>query len=66
MPKYKGVYRGKNRNGKQVWVGTFIANKVKHNFGFYETERECAMAHDVYVLKKGIKRRTNFLKKKLV
>lgn len=66
MAKYKGVYKGRNRNGKVTWIGRFTKDKVTHQYGMYDTERECAMAHDIYVLKKGINRRTNILKKKLV
>lgn len=66
MAKYKGVYKGRNRSGKALWIGRFTKNKVNHQYGMYETERECAIAHDIYVLKKGIERPTNILKKKLV
>lgn len=65
MSKYKGVREGRN-SGRVVWIGSFSYKKVFHTFGNYGTEIECAKAHDFYVLKKGIKRKTNFLKKKLV
>lgn len=66
MAKYKGVRKGKNRNGRVVWIGKFTKDKVHHHYGMYETERDCAIAHDMYVLRKGIDRRTNILKKKLI
>lgn len=65
MSKYKGVTK-RRMSGRVIWYGSFITNKVRHTFGVYNTEIECAKAHDLYVLKKGIKRKTNFFKKKLV
>ena len=66
MNKYLGIRKVKQRVGKPHFRVAFNHNGVRHEFGRYLDEKECAKAYDLYVIKKGIDRPTNFLKKKLV
>jgi len=63
--KYIGV-RQKRMSGRILFEGTFKLNNEKHSYGFFKDPKDCAKAHDLYVLKNRIDRETNFFKKKLV
>lgn len=63
--RYKGVVK-KRRNGRWIFMISFQHNNVIYQFGSYDDEKECAKAYDMFVIKKQLKRETNFFKKKLV
>lgn len=62
--KYIGVQKGK-ASGKGFFRVSFFHEGVKHEFGYYDNEKEGAKAYDLYVLRRGYDRKTNFIKKKL-
>lgn len=60
---YKGVRRRKDINGRLVFSVQFYFNGKTHSFGFYKTDKECAKAYDLYVIRKGFDLETNFYKR---
>ena len=62
--KYIGVIK-KRVSGRILFEGRFTLNKKRHTYGFFKDPKECAKAHDMYVLRNRINRETNFFKKKL-
>lgn len=62
MKKYIGIRRRRNA-GRLVWVVSFSHKSIRYEFGQYKNEIECAKAYDLFVIKKGLDRKTNFLKK---
>jgi hypothetical protein len=61
MTNYKGVSYKKRI---KKWVAKFDVDKVTHNAGSYDTEREAVIAMDIYILKNNIDRPLQILKKK--
>ena len=51
--------------GRKYYKASFIHKGVVHRIGLFKKEREAGLAYDVYVIKNGIPRTTNFLKKKV-
>jgi hypothetical protein len=64
IKKYIGVHRAKSA-GRKFYRVAFIHNGVRHEFGNFIDEKECARAYDLHVIRKGLDRKTNFFKKKL-
>lgn len=62
---YNGVSVKKNRNGREMYVAKIYHNKRTVEIGWYKDEKLAAKAFDKYVLKYGLDKETNFLKKKL-
>lgn len=62
--KYKGVNK-KRLQGRVYFTCSFGHNGKMYRFGLYNTAKEAAKAHDLFVIRKGIDRETNFFKKKL-
>ena len=62
--KYKGVHR-KRIAGRDYFTCTFGHDGTTYRFGLYNTPKEAAKAHDLFVIKNRINRETNFFKKKL-
>ena len=62
---YNGVSVKKNRHGREMYVAKIQHNKKTVEIGWYKDEKLAAKAFDKYVLKYGLDKETNFLKKKL-
>lgn len=62
--KYKGVHK-KRLSGRVFFTCSFGHDGTTYRFGLYKTAKEAAKAHDLFVIKNGIDRETNFFKKKL-
>lgn len=62
---YNGVSVKKNRHGREMYVAKIYHNKRTVEIGWYKDEKLAAKAFDKYVLKYGLDKETNFLKKKL-
>lgn len=62
--QYRGVYRA-TRNGRTYFRVRLTHKGVRHEFGNYKDEKECAKAYDLYVIKNNLPNKTNFFKKKL-
>ena len=62
---YNGVSVKKNRHGREMYVARIQHNKKSVEIGWYKEEKTAAKAFDKYVLKYGLNKKTNFLKKKL-
>lgn len=62
MKKYIGIRRRRN-SGRLVWIVSFSHKSIRYEFGQYKDQRECARAYDLFVLKNGLDRETNFFKK---
>ena len=65
-PNYIGVRRHKDWIGRHYFMVRFAHNNIRYEFGRYEDPKECAKAYDLFVIKNGFDRETNFFKKKLV
>jgi hypothetical protein len=63
--KYKGVYK-KKWHGRTYYSVRFYVDGERFEFGNYSTEKECAKAYDLFVIKNNLPRKTNFFKKVLV
>lgn len=63
--KYIGVFRRRNQ-GKIHWVAEAMVDGVRIRIGSFYDQKKAAKAYDLYVLKNNLKRKTNFLKKKVV
>jgi hypothetical protein len=64
--KYIGVYERRNMTYRKIFSVRFSHNSIKYEFGSYKTAEECARAYDLFVIRKGLDRKTNFFKKKIV
>tara|TARA_R110000744_G_scaffold17140_1_gene46762 strand:+ start:2359 stop:2556 length:198 start_codon:yes stop_codon:yes gene_type:complete len=62
--KYIGVRKAR-RGGREFYNVTFKHLGINYCFGYHDNEKDCAKAYDLFVIKKGLNRKTNFLKKKL-
>lgn len=60
--KYIGVSENR-RGGRISYRVRFMYKRNEYAFGYYKTIRETAIAHDLFVLKMGMDRKTNILKK---
>jgi hypothetical protein len=60
---YIGIHKNR-RSGRDAYRVRFTHNKKLYIFGHYKTRKETAMAHDLFVIKMGMDRKTNFLKRK--
>jgi len=63
MKKYIGVHRGRT-SGRRFFRVEFSHKGTKYSFGSYQDDKECAKAYDLFVIKNGFDRPTNFFKKK--
>ena len=57
-------YRGVKRNGK-AWEASIIVDGEFNYLGRYYDQKLAAKAYDLFVIRNGLNRKTNFLKKKL-
>lgn len=64
--KYIGVYKRKDRTYREHFAVRFCHKSIKYEFGHYKTAEDCARAYDLFVIRKGLDRKTNFFKKKVV
>ncbi len=64
--KYIGVKKKKDRTNRYKYSVSFSVDGVRYNLGHYDDPKEAAKAYDLLVIRKGLNRPTNFLKKKLV
>ncbi len=64
--KYIGVYKRKDRTYREHFSVRFSHNSIRYEFGHYKTAEDCARAYDLFVIRKGLDRKTNFFKKKVV
>lgn len=64
--KYIGVKKKKNRGNRYKFVVDLTIKGERHYFGNYDDPKEAAKAYDLLVIRKGLDRPTNFIKKKLV
>jgi hypothetical protein len=65
MKKYKGVKKIR-QNGRIAYQSTIMINGIVNSFGCHDNPRDAARDYDLYVIRLGLKRKTNFFKKKLV
>ena len=63
--KYIGV-RSNRQGGRISYRVRFMHKGKEYNWGGFKTQKEAAKSHDIFVLTKGLDRKTNFIKKKLV
>lgn len=59
----RGVYKSKNR-GKIRYASRIQVEGKLFYLGDYDTPKEAALAYDMYILRNGLNRKTNYLKKK--
>jgi len=57
--------RKKRLAGRIGFMVSFSHKSNRYDWGFYKTEKEAAKAYDLFVIRKGFKRKTNFFKKSL-
>lgn len=62
--KYKGVRKNKH-HGRIYWRAEVMVNGEQIGLGTYHDPKKAAKAYDLYVIKYGLNRKTNFFKKKL-
>ncbi|MGA1703066.1 MAG: hypothetical protein ACO393_05995 [Methylophilaceae bacterium] len=62
--KYIGVKISSPWAGRRAYGVSFQHDNVIYSFGRYKDPKECAKAYDLFVIRKGLKRETNFFKKK--
>lgn len=62
-PNFIGVQRRRNRAGRLIYTIRFSYKKKRYEFGSYDNAKECAKAHDMFVIKNKMNRKTNFFKK---
>lgn len=62
--KYKGVRRNRTSYGRMVYTASIYCNSKSEYLGCYKDEKEAAKAYDMYVIRNGLNRETNFIKKK--
>lgn len=62
--RYRGVHR-KRTFGRLFWAAQVSVNGENVSLGSYDDEISAAKAYDMYVIRKGLNRKTNFLKKKV-
>lgn len=62
--KYRGV-RLHRSGGRLYWRAEICVNSQIIHLGRYFEPKEAAKAYDLYVIKNGLDRKTNFLKKKI-
>jgi hypothetical protein len=53
-----------NTGGRKYYKVSLRHKGVVHRIGLFKQEREAGLAYDLYVIKNGIPKTTNFLKKK--
>lgn len=62
--KYIGVRKSRT-GGRYYWRSEICVNRKLIPLGMYHDPKMAAKAYDLYVIKNGLSRKTNFLKKKI-
>lgn len=59
----RGVSKTK-KNGRSKYVSRIQVNGRVVQLGLYDTAKEAGLAYDLHIVRNGLSRKTNYLKKK--